>query len=140
MKNLIPCIFILILFLSSCRIPDQPENTLHLNEDLSLDFNEKLEHHQLSISISFDSLLSDSRCPIGAMCVWAGNAELLFTLRENNCTHKLNLNTNPHSQQDTTTNAYRVKLIDVQPYPHVDSTFSENDYTALIRINRQEPQ
>ena len=89
--------------------------------------------------VVLDSVLSDSRCPKGVVCVWEGNAEVrlktIMTLY--NKKNIFRLNTNPQFTQDTIINNYRFKLLELNPYPENGKTFPHYNYRATIVIEKQ---
>lgn len=86
--------------------------------------------------LTFDSLMTDSRCPTGTTCVWEGNATIGVSLYQGDVRHALTLNTHPTFATDTTLAALTVALLDLRPYPHVDSTYGAAHYTARLFVSR----
>lgn len=77
-----------------------------------------------TLQICFDSLLSDSRCPINAVCVWEGEATVKLSLHANGTEKSFRLSTfnNPPTfRNDTTISGYKIKLVSVSPFPGSDS-------------------
>lgn len=72
-----------------------------------------------TVSIYFDSLLQDSRCPIDANCVWQGVALVRLKLTLNRQLHTIELATRnkPPFRTDTVLHQYRFSLLEVKPYP-----------------------
>jgi hypothetical protein len=76
-----------------------------------------------TLQICFDALLSDSRCPINAVCVWQGEATVKLSLHANGTEKSFKLSTinNPPTfRNDTTISGYKIKLVSVSPYPGSD--------------------
>lgn len=73
--------------------------------------------------ICFDSLVTDSRCPIGAVCVWAGCAIIKTSFHENGNTHSFSMilpyYKNFGMANDTVINGYRIVFKDLLPYPDI---------------------
>ena len=106
-----------------------------LNDTIKMRIGEVYCNQANGIRLECDSLVSDSRCPVGATCVWEGNAELSFILeQDSDQLHAFNLNTNPGFRTDTTINELRYKLIDLLPYPELDTVIDLNDYTVLFIV------
>jgi len=105
------------------------------NKPISVGFNRPIGNLAENIWISFDSLKTDSRCPIGVTCFWEGNAEISLRLFNNEFNIPFNLNTNPSFINDTTIHSYHIELIDLSPYPHIDCQFTEDDYSATLIIS-----
>ena len=86
--------------------------------------------------LTFDSLAHDSRCPTGASCVWEGNAQIGFSLFQDAEHHTFTLNTHVRYQTDTTLAALSLAVLDLTPYPHVDSTYKAAQYAVRIFVDR----
>lgn len=112
------------------------ENSLILNDTLEIGYQDTLFNSDDSIWIAFDSLVSDSRCPIGAVCKWEGNAELSFMFYWDNETNRFSLNTHSTFTNDTTLWGYQISMINVFPYPHTVSLYTVEDYSVEIVITR----
>lgn len=74
-----------------------------------------------SVSICFDSLITDSRCPENVVCVWGGYAMIKVSFYENNNIHRFKLLLPPgqrNKSNDTTINGYKIILTGLNPYPN----------------------
>ena len=112
------------------------ENTLLLGDTLRIAYEETLVNFDERVSISFDSLLEDSRCPIGAACKWEGNAAVSLILAKDDSNETFVLKTYPDFMNDTTLFDYDVTLVDVFPYPHIDSSYTADDYWIRVLVDR----
>ena len=86
--------------------------------------------------LTFDSLAHDSRCPTGATCVWEGNAKIGLSLFQDDERHAFALNTHTRYQTDTTLATFSISVLDLTPYPHVDSTYKAEQYAVQIFVDR----
>lgn len=86
--------------------------------------------------LTFDALGHDSRCPTGVTCVWEGNAEVAFALQQAGRQHAFTLNTHPTYATDTTFSDLTIALLDVMPYPHMDSTYRAEQFVVRIFVDR----
>ena len=84
--------------------------------------------HQCSVKsptpyICFDSLLTDSRCPTGLVCVWSGTALIKVTFNEPAASHTfvMSLKGSPslNFASDTIINGYKIEFVKLDPYPSV---------------------
>ena len=69
------------------------------------------------LAIKFVSVVEDSRCPIDARCVWAGNAKIKIAVSKGKMAAKtieLNSGLKPDS---ITIYGYEIKLVDLSPHP-----------------------
>jgi hypothetical protein len=93
-----------------------------------------------TIRLCFDSLISDSRCPANAICVWAGSALAKFSLTKNGESTSFNLATLKYGSynKDTVIMGYKIEFVNLSPYPGTVSTPVPADrIKAEIKITRQ---
>ena len=89
-----------------------------------------------SARLRFDSLRSDSRCPIDAICVTAGDAIIAVTLMRSSGNESRELHTMPVRSQFLYSK-YVVKLTELQPYPRSDRHARPDDYVATFVVSAQ---
>jgi hypothetical protein len=88
--------------------------------------------------ICFDSVVGDSRCPLGAECIWAGNAEVRFRFATADQEPLFfSLNTLPSFKTDTIINGYKFTLTDLKPDPSINKVILPGDYKAEIKIEKE---
>jgi hypothetical protein len=88
--------------------------------------------------VCFESVLGDSRCPEGAECIWAGNAQVQFRfVRGNDNPVFFNLNTNPGFTIDTIIGGYKFTLKTLNPYPSLKDISLPKAYKAEIEIEKE---
>lgn len=95
-------------------------------------------------AILLDSVLADCRCPIDAVCIWAGYAVVRFKFIENNDTTQFKLCTLPEFiyksdtiRNEVVVNGYRIKLVDLLPYPKSTVVTKQSEYRAKLLITKQ---
>ncbi|MFT5822106.1 MAG: hypothetical protein ACI8ZM_003362 [Crocinitomix sp.] len=71
----------------------------------------------VKLFVQFDTIVSDSRCPKDANCIWAGNAEIGFSVTYDKELEIMNLNTNPDMETSKSVFGFTFKLLNVNPYP-----------------------
>ena len=77
-----------------------------------------------TVSLCFDSLLADSRCPDKAICIWEGAAIAKFTFTKNNTSFPVKLSTHaffPQFPTDTIIENYKIAFLNLYPYPGTHS-------------------
>lgn len=104
------------IFIYGCKKSVQPDQaaTIKLHEC----FQKKIVAR--NISLCFDSVVEDSRCPINVTCIWAGRAVAKFTFSSNNVSHPLTLvaNSSPANySSDTVLDGYTIRFINLYPHP-----------------------
>lgn len=73
-----------------------------------------------NVNICFEELVEDSRCPANVNCIWQGVAKGRFKFTVNNNSAIFNLSTltfAPHYQNEVMVSGYKIKLINIFPYP-----------------------
>ena len=126
-------LLVLILVTGGCSSPTQPDRVpkgqpfdLHIGETaLTTD----------DVQIRFDTVRSDSRCPMDAICVRAGEAVIALTLsRVGEVPVGRELDTTP-ARSSTTFLNYTITLSQLQPYPRSDRPIRPEDYVATFIVN-----
>lgn len=107
-----------------------------LNSDLQVGIGQAVQINGENFTIRFHRVVEDSRCPEGAVCVWAGNAAVGLQLGGSGAVEdSLILNTllEPKSERF---HGYRVELKDLLPHPKVNVEADPDDYVAVLRVGR----
>ncbi len=112
------------------------EKKLTLNDTLLIAYQDTLRTTDENSWLTFSSLVSDSRCAINVVCVWAGNAEISLTFFNGIKIASFNLNTHSRSVGDTTILGFNFALLNVDPYPHIDSLYTPNDYSVRVLVTQ----
>jgi hypothetical protein len=87
------------------------------------------------LSVRFVSVVGDSRCPIDAMCVWAGDAVVRIHVASGVGRADRDLHT--EDMQPVTFDDVEVRLVELTPYPFSGHTTELRDYRATLRVIRQ---
>ena len=110
--------------------------TVTLNTNFDVRVGETVNVSGESLSVRFDSVPSDSRCPTGVQCVWAGNAQVRVTLSKvGSAPGTLNLNTTLDPRKGAYLN-YEVELVGLAPYPSSKTTLRYSDYRATLVVRK----
>jgi len=134
MKIILAEVFVLVALF--CCKNDFISTPLVLNKPIELRYGEISKNADYNISIVLDSVLNDSRCPIGMECIWAGNAAVRFIYSSANSTQPFVLNTLTSFPTDTLIEGYRIKLNTLTPYPEAGLVIKQVDYKAEIQITK----
>lgn len=92
------------------------------------------------LSLTFEEVLEDSRCPEGADCVWAGKAIIRLTAEKDGEGRSVQLEL-PGGAPDpngTRTGAYLLRFIHLAPYPQADQKIPPTDYVATLLVKKPE--
>jgi hypothetical protein len=91
------------------------------------------------LTVSFQGVPSDSRCPTGVQCVWAGNAVVQVVLSKDGKAFGAELNTNLEPTSVDYLN-YNVALVSLAPYPtSKGGAISQSQYRATFVVTKTAP-
>jgi hypothetical protein len=88
------------------------------------------------LSVSFEGVPEDSRCPTGVQCVWAGNAVVQVVLSKDGKAAGFELNTN---LEPKTANylEYTIELVSLAPYPSSKGgPIAQSQYRATFVVRK----
>jgi hypothetical protein len=125
MKNSILGLFILLLL--GCEATSAPDP----GDELVIKYGQTIVDR--NISIKFQGLGEDSRCPLDVECVWAGNAEIFLQIASADSTTIYSLNTflEPNIVSH---DGYLVELVQVSPYPVAGETIALESYEIRVAL------
>jgi hypothetical protein len=131
--NYLPYILIILLFLACQKESDAPTEPVSVPVgqafDLKIGKTAAIENAQLSFK--FINVPEDSRCPTGALCIWAGNATVVIKVF--NALDTLNTSLNPKSVQY---GSYLITLIQLNPYPRIGVPRDTTQYVAQFVVTK----
>jgi hypothetical protein len=85
--------------------------------------------------LRFERVQSDSRCPMDAFCVWAGDATVMVTLNPTRgASESRELHTQPTESQISYAN-YTIVLKALAPYPRSSQEISADRYVATFVVS-----
>ncbi|ABB57684.1 hypothetical protein [Synechococcus elongatus] len=87
-----------------------------------------------NLTIQYRSLVADSRCPTGARCVWAGDAEVVLAIAGKDYSFHTTLEPQSH-----VFGRYRVRLTQVDPYPSLNPQPNSKPAAVTIEIEAIAP-
>ena len=123
------------LLAASCAGPVQPQVTLGQPFDLKAGQSASLDN---GLTLTFDRVSSDSRCPINALCIVAGEAVVVLKISQRSGTPvELEVRTGQPPKSDAEFLSYTVSLIGLTPLPLAGQSIRPEDYVATLRIVQQ---
>jgi hypothetical protein len=130
---------LMIFFIVSCKKQNSGNSTTlpYFYKDTGIiDVDScKIIHYY---NICFDTLLSESRCPYGAMCPWTGYAAIRLKCSfNNNQPFYLELATEVMARyrNDTTLNGINFRLAELTPHPAINIFYPYSAYKAKIIVS-----
>jgi len=128
---------LLILTISSGCQANEGTIKASLNNEFSLAIGQTAELQEEQLTIKFDGIQEDSRCPRGATCIWQGRVSCVLQISDGNDSTKIVLTQPGLSSQygEGTYNKYDFTS-HVQPYPELGKKISSEDYRVLLTIKK----
>ena len=127
--------FLVFLLAAGCSSPTQPDR-VPKGEPFDLRIGESALTTD-DVRIRFDAVRSDSRCPMNALCVRAGEAIIAVTLsRAGEAAVGRELDTTP-ARSSTAFLNFLITLSQLQPYPRTDRQIQPGDYVGTFRVTLQ---
>jgi len=106
------------------------------NDTITIGLNDIYYDFENGFRLQIDSIASDSRCPYGAECFWAGNADVrLDLIVDGNFHYQFTLNTT--FRNDTIIDKINYKLVQLSPHPVINKTIDYQDYKVKIVTENQ---
>ena len=87
------------------------------------------------LRLTFRSVEGDSRCPIDAICVWAGDAEIALKIDQGSQSAVAALHTMLEPKQ-TVWNGYTISLVSIAPSRSASSSIDPAAYRAQLLVTR----
>jgi len=89
---------------------------------------------QDGLKITFIRVQSDSRCPMDAVCIWAGDAIVKVALSQSGGSQaERDLHTGTTGSQAAYL-SYAITLVTLAPYPRSDRPIRPDDYVATLVV------
>src|SRR5688572_18743610 len=87
------------------------------------------------LRLTFRSVEADSRCPIDAVCVWAGDGEIALKIEQGNQAAVAALHTMLEPRK-TEWNGYTIAFVSLAPSRSASSSIDPADYRAQLLVTR----
>lgn len=131
-------LFIVCSIIYGCSDSLTNYHDVPLDKEFSLRVGESVIISKQGITIKFKSVEDDSRCPMDAICIWAGNAEVVLELKYSGRREQtVRLNTNLYPKNIKYSNLL-IDLKDLTPYPKSDETINPDDYVVKLIVKKKE--
>jgi hypothetical protein len=126
-------LFIVLLFVGCHKesTTSAEQNNPKIGESFDLKIGESVSIKDETLTFQFVNVPDDSRCPEGAVCVWAGNAKVIIKISDTKDT--LNTYLNP---KETTYDSYKITLSKLSPYPKVGVPRDTTQYVGQFVVTK----
>ena len=114
--------------------PSQPSRPLGQPFDVKAGMSVVLTD---GLKLTFDRVQADSRCPLDAICIQAGEAIVVLTLSQSAATPaERELRTTP-AFSEVSYLSFVIKLVALAPYPRSTQQIRPEDYVATLTVERR---
>lgn len=134
-KVIFPFLLLLMILISSVSCgKNESAAKVQLGEQFILSPGESSTIVKEDLTITFEKVTGDSRCPKNAVCVWAGEAVISITFEKDNVTYPLELK--EPGTSDKAVEAFMGYTLNfhLEPYPEAGVEVSPNDYRLIMTV------
>ena len=112
------------------------QSPAQLDKDFTLKTAASVTLDSKALTVRFDRVAEDSRCPEGARCITSGDATVILTATlRGGQPRRLELHTN---EEPATAEipGFQIALVGLVPKPGVDRPVAQRDYVATLHVKR----
>jgi hypothetical protein len=125
------------------RPPSEADETLsiQLDQPFTISINQPAQFTDRELSLTFQDVLEESRCPSNVQCAWAGQARISIRVSQTGQEPvTLEMNTNPPLKQDVVTYGdFQIQLLTLDPYPEdIGQHIPASRYEATFVVSELE--
>jgi hypothetical protein len=135
--GIIIIIFLLVitsLLSLSCSSP--AVNEVNPGQEFALSFGQSARIAGENISIKFADVISDSRCPQGVTCIWAGEASCMIEITGSDAKFSKVLVQSGSGNNQADFQQYRITF-DLLPHPQAGKSTAKKDYYLRLTISKK---
>ena len=127
-----------VLVLAACSSSTGPSSAIPLNTEFQLAPGHTAIVGTSGLRIQFVTVPLDTRCPMGVLCVAAGEAQVELQVSQGTSASTLTLSTDALRRQAVFL-GYSIQLIEVTPPRHQDPPTPLADYRAHLMVSQLGP-
>lgn len=88
------------------------------------------------LTVTFQDVEQDSRCPADVQCAWAGDAAIVLRLSRDGRSAGTTLHTTLEPTE-VEYEGYEVRLVSVEPTPRADRETPKSEYRVTVRVTQR---
>lgn len=132
MKYLWVLVFVFLLI--ACRRDSETsteQNNPQLGDSFDVKIGESVSIKNEQLNFHFVNVPEDSRCPMGTLCIWAGNAKVVIKIF--NVMDTVNTFLDP---KEINYDSYKITLLNLSPYPKIGVPRDTTQYVAQFVVTK----
>jgi len=109
-------------------------NPVSLDQDFTLRMNQSANIQAAGLTVTFRSVLEDSRCPTDVVCIWQGNARVVLDIADEKgeiSSIKLTRGAEPRI---ALAKRYKLRFVSLAPESYEGVSIPASDYTITLRL------
>ncbi|MEM4663067.1 MAG: hypothetical protein QXM75_03525 [Candidatus Diapherotrites archaeon] len=133
-------LFIIVIIVLCCSIVAflllyNAQKKVSIGVPFELKAGEEAFIEESGVFLKFVKVTSDSRCPKGVQCVWAGKVSILIEISKGNAWDQFELSLEPGNENSSKKafDGLEIKLLEIKPYPEAGKEIS--DYLASLIVS-----
>ncbi|RPI00994.1 MAG: hypothetical protein EHM64_16395 [Ignavibacteriae bacterium] len=127
---------VLVVFIFTGCLKDSlvstQQKTATLGESFDIKIGETVSIRNEQLNFQFVDVPEDSRCPLGLMCFWAGNAAVIIKIQDLSDTVNTSLEPKAVIHEP-----YTITLLQLSPYPKIGEPRDRMLYTAQFIVMKK---
>ena len=126
-----------LAFTGACSSVDGPSRSVPLDREFDLRVGETVAIADQLLVLTFDGVTEDSRCPLGVLCIRAGDAAVALTaVRLPSYKAAVGVGVGDGQADSAKVQDFTVRLVQLAPPRRQDGTPSPSDYVARLVVSR----
>jgi hypothetical protein len=123
-----------VLALAGCSSSTGPSSVIPLDTEFELAPGHSAIVGTNGLRVQFTSVLLDTRCPMGVLCIVAGEAQVQVDARQGSSASTLTLSTDALRRQAVFL-GYSIQLTGVTPERHQDPPTPPSSYRVQLKVS-----
>ncbi len=121
---------VLLTSTTGCSSPTSQDS----QASYSLHVGETVEPGNGELALTFEKVENDSRCPKDVLCVMAGQADVVFTVRSNSEERTLIFEVPPDGSDTDRYGNYTITVESLEPQTQSGETIEQDEYIISIQV------
>jgi hypothetical protein len=127
---------VLVMILAGCGGSPAAPGEVPYGQRFDLRAGQRATVGDDGLAVTFQTVKSDARCPLDAICIDIGDAVIALVLEHDGRTESRDIHTRPPLSQ-LRVDRFTLTLDALQPYPWSNRPVVPADYTATLRVDRR---